>query len=73
MLTLQKERSYTIAEVAEIEQCSTDTIRREIARGNLKAYRIGRLIRIRASDLEKARRPVTNAATLRGGDVDVAH
>lgn len=62
------EVSYSIAQAAEIENCSPDTIRREIARGNLKAYRIGRLIRIRANDLEKARRPVTHFGELRGGD-----
>lgn len=60
------ETVYTLQEAAEREKCSVDTIRREVARGNIKAYRIGRLIRIRAADLEKARRPVTNANQLRG-------
>lgn len=59
-------------DAAEILDCTPLTIRRAISQGRLKAYRFGRLIRIKPADLEKAMRPVTNAADLRGGDVDVA-
>ncbi|GAA1859024.1 helix-turn-helix domain-containing protein [Myceligenerans crystallogenes] len=55
------QHSLTIAQVAERLQCSPDTVRREIARGNLKAVRFGRLIRIRESDLDRAQRAVTPA------------
>ena len=43
---------------------SADTIRRAIARGDLKAYRLGssRVIRIKPRDLEKFMRPVTPLA-----------
>lgn len=74
MTTIQNQQSaphslepdLTIAEVARLQKCSEDTVRREISRGNLKAYRFGRLIRVRPTDLKKAKKPVTNAATLRG-------
>lgn len=56
------QRSLTIAQVAERLQCSPDTVRREIARGHLKAVRFGRLIRIRESDLARAQRAVTPIA-----------
>ena len=39
--------------------CHPDTTRRLIARGELPAYRVGRLIRIKRSDLERAMKPVT--------------
>ena len=55
---------YGIREAAEQCACSTDTIRRAIARGDLKAYRLGssRVIRIKPRDLEKFMRPVTPLA-----------
>ncbi|RYE43918.1 MAG: DNA-binding protein [Hyphomicrobiales bacterium] len=45
------ERGYTVAEIAEIENCSEKTIRRAIAAGEIDVYRIGlgRHIRITAS------------------------
>jgi len=50
----------SIADAAKERGCSTDTIRRMVSRGDLKAYRLGpRLIRIRRRDLERAMRPVT--------------
>ena len=56
--------TYGIKEAAEQCACSTDTIRRAIARGELPAYRLGssRVIRIKARDLEKFMRPVTPLA-----------
>lgn len=59
-------------DAAEVIGCTPLTIRRAISQGRLKAYRFGRLIRIKPADLDKAMRPVTNAADLRGGDADVA-
>lgn len=51
-------------ELAEMLGVSTTTVRRMIARGEIKAYRIGRTkrapIRIKRSDIEKALRPVTS-------------
>ncbi|MGC5628197.1 helix-turn-helix domain-containing protein [Georgenia sp. Z1344] len=55
----------TIPRSAEILGTSRDTVRRMISRGELKAVRFGRNIRIRPHDLEKALKPVT---TYRGGD-----
>ncbi|MCV7548663.1 helix-turn-helix domain-containing protein [Micrococcus luteus] len=60
---------WTIAETAEYLGASTNTVRRMIARGDLRAYRYGpRLIRIDPADLQAMRRPVTSLAELRGGD-----
>lgn len=55
----------TIAETADLLKCSTDSIRRSISRGDLKAYRVnGRAIRLYWSDVVKTFRPVTPAADL---------
>lgn len=52
--------SLSIGQVASELGCSHDTVRRMIARGELKAFRVGaRLIRIRRRDLERAMKPVT--------------
>lgn len=59
----------TIKDAAHHFACSTDTIRRLIARGELKAYRVGTAIRIKRTDLEKPLQPVTNLAEIRGGGV----
>lgn len=59
----------SIADAASpaVLDCHPDTIRRMISRGELRAYRVGRLIRIKRADLDKALKPVTNAADIRGG------
>ena len=58
----------TIPQAAELLAVSPDTIRRMIARGELRAYRYGpRVIRIDPEDLLKVREPVTSLADLRGG------
>lgn len=49
----------TIAQVADALSCSPDSIRRLIARGELRAYRFGRLIRVASSDVGRAGRPIT--------------
>ena len=56
---------YGIKEAAELCACSTDTIRRAIAEGELPAYRLGssRVIRIKAQDLDEFMRPVTPLAS----------
>lgn len=60
---------FTVSGAAERLNVSPDTIRRMIARGELKAYRYGpRLIRIDPADLEALRQPVTSLAALRAGD-----
>lgn len=65
-----KPNLWTISDAAEYLGCSTDTIRRMIARGELKAYRYGpRLIRIDPRDIDKKRRPVTSVAERAAGEV----
>lgn len=52
----------TIAQVAELTQTSAATVRRWIARGELRAYRFGvRNIRIDLADLDKMRKQVNPA------------
>ena len=64
----------TIAQAAEELQLSTDTIRRLIAAGDLKAYRIGpstnrrRPIRVDRASLLALREPVTELAVLKAGE-----
>lgn len=59
----------TIAQVADELQSSPDTVRRMIARGELRAYRYGqRIIRIDRADLDKMRKPVTRVDEFMGGD-----
>lgn len=58
---------WSIARTAEYLDCSKDTVRRMISRGELRAHRFGRLIRIDPSELTKAGKPVTSLAELRGG------
>ena len=58
----------TIAEFANAIAASPATVRRMIARGDLRAYRYGpRIIRIDPADLRAMREPVTPLAELRGG------
>ncbi|WP_420114867.1 helix-turn-helix domain-containing protein [Pseudactinotalea sp.] len=49
----------TVAEAAKVLSCSSDSVRRLISRGELRAYRFGRLIRIATADISGAGRPVT--------------
>lgn len=49
----------TIAQAADALSCSPDSVRRLIARGELRAYRFGRLIRISPTDIQRAGRPIT--------------
>lgn len=61
----------TIAQAAEWLQCSPYTIRRMIARGEVRAYRYGqRVIRIDPADLRKIRQPVTNVADFANTGLD---
>lgn len=64
--------TWTINQVAEFLNCTHWTVRRMISRGEIPAVRIGSMIRVNPADIRKAARPVTNAAELRGGDLDVA-
>lgn len=50
------QRVLTIHGAAEALAVSPQTIRRLIARGELKAYRVGGSVRIRAEDVETAMR-----------------
>lgn len=63
------ERQLTLPEVAELLGVSTSSVRRLIARGDLRAYRYGpRLIRVDPADLRAMREPVTSLAALRRGE-----
>lgn len=57
--------SVSIDTAAELHNVSTKTIRRAIERGDLPAYRIGRAIRIKATDLDRIMKPIK---VYRGGD-----
>ena len=48
-------------EAADHAGVSTDTIRRRIADGTIPAHRLGRLIKIKVSDLDKAFRRIPTA------------
>ncbi len=50
----------SVEQAAETLNCSTDTVRRMIANGKLRAFRVGRLIRLRPEDLQKSLKPVTS-------------
>ncbi|AYO48901.1 helix-turn-helix domain-containing protein [Micrococcus luteus] len=64
----------TIVQSADLLQVSRDTIRRLIASGDLKAYRIGpstnrrRPIRVDRDSLLALREPVTSLAALKAGE-----
>lgn len=57
----------SIGNAAEILDCSKDTIRNMIARGQLNAYRIGHMIRIKRTDIQRIAKPIPSAAVLQGG------
>lgn len=61
----------SIDQVAEQLGCSPWTVRRQVSRGEIRAYRApgkSRLIRIKSTDLDKAMRPVTPVAANLGDD-----
>jgi len=51
----------TLTDAAMRAACSTKTLRRMIATGDLKAYRLKGQIRIRVEDLDAAFQPITSA------------
>lgn len=60
--TALPEQHLSLDAVAAELDISPHTVRRMIARGELKAVRVGkRVIRVRRSDLERALQPVTKA------------
>ena len=52
-------KMFTIDEAAEIARVSRRTVVREIARGHLRAVRVGHSWRVRAEDLDAWLQPVT--------------
>jgi excisionase family DNA binding protein len=44
---------YTVQEAARRLNCSDDSVRRRIAAGELRAVRVGRLVRIEPKEVEK--------------------
>jgi excisionase family DNA binding protein len=54
-----RQRRLSVAEAADYHGCSQKTIRRAIADGRLRAYRVGpRMIRIDPRDLDRFARPI---------------
>ena len=53
--TADLERLLTVEQVAELENVSSNTIRRRIAAGELRGIRNGRALRIRPQDLRAYR------------------
>lgn len=64
--------ALTLKEAASLTKSSEKTLRRMIARGDLKAYRFGRGIRIKPGDLDKAMKPVTPLASIVDIDRELA-
>lgn len=62
----------TLKETAQHTKASEKTLRRMIARGELKAYKFGRQIRIKPADIEKALKPVTSLASIVEIDAELA-
>lgn len=60
------EQYLTQQEAAQLWQVSTDTVRRMISRGELKAYKVGRAVRIDPADLRKACKPLRTASPMTG-------
>lgn len=63
-LNLEAGNALTVAEAAELLHCSEKTLRRMISRGDVRAYRIGRMIRLSRTDLQAASRPASPNANL---------
>ncbi|MDH6280980.1 helix-turn-helix domain-containing protein [Prescottella agglutinans] len=60
---MSKTRYSTLTEAAETLSVSTRTVRRYIAAGKLKAYRVGpRVIRVDLSELDRLMRPMGSRA-----------
>ena len=55
----------TVPKVAEALSCSPDTVCRLIARGEMRAVRFGRLIRVANSEVARAGRPVSRLSMSR--------
>ncbi len=53
MLKLEDERFYTIKDVAELLKVSDGAVRKWLKSGKLKGIKLGRIWRIRGSDLEE--------------------
>ena len=52
----QSDRLLTVKQAAEVAQCSEDAIYQQCDAGNLPHKRVGRMIRIRESDLHNVSR-----------------
>lgn len=48
-----RDELLTLPRVAELLSCSLATVKRRVAAGELPAYRDGRLVRVRGSDLDR--------------------
>lgn len=59
----------SIANAARRQDVSQETIRRMIDRGELKAHKFGKSIRIKITDLDRASKPIKTMAEMLGGAV----
>ena len=59
--TVERPRWLSIAGAAAWVSVSAKTIRRRIASGELRAYRCGKVIRVKTDDVEAMMRPVPSA------------
>ncbi|RIX35362.1 DNA-binding protein [Corynebacterium falsenii] len=55
----------SLKEAADRVGVSVKTLRRRIAEGNLPAYRSGRIIRVRAADVDEMMQPVNPWAAVK--------
>jgi len=59
----EEDRWLTISDVAELLSLSPNAVRLAISRGQLSAYRLGRRLRLKASEVNAALKSVESAAT----------
>ena len=66
-LVPEKKALLTVAEVAGVLRCSRPSVYRAVARGELRALRVGERgpLRVRPADLEQLLRPTSAAAAKR--------
>ena len=57
-----KGRRYaSLADASNYVDCNERTLRRHIAAGDLRAYRLGRLVRVDLNELDQLMRPIPTA------------
>jgi excisionase family DNA binding protein len=60
----QPRRLVPLKEAAAVKSCHVDTLRRRIARGELRAYRLGnRIIRVDLDEVDALFKPIPTASS----------